>query len=38
MDLTAKISARLTNLVARRFPDVGRRSTSNQDVTGGISL
>ena len=30
MDLTAKISARLTNLVARRFPDVGRRSTSNQ--------
>lgn len=30
MDLTAKASARLSNLVARRFPSVGRRATARQ--------
>ena len=29
-DVTALISARLTNLVARRYPAVGRRSTARQ--------
>jgi deazaflavin-dependent oxidoreductase (nitroreductase family) len=29
-DVTALVSARLTNLVARRFPAVGRRTTAQQ--------
>ena len=33
MDLTAAISARITNLVARRFPAVGKKSTARQVAT-----
>lgn len=33
MDIVAAVSARITNLVARRFPDVGRKSTRRQVET-----
>ena len=33
MDIVAAVSARITNLVARRFPDLGKKSTERQVAT-----